>query len=140
LPTSDGRTSSPDVRSFILRALTIACAIYLSGAHWLILQGTAWTKMLVDRSQTMGFVAAAHTTFDGDHPCEMCKVVSKGTKSEQAPAGVLPKGAKLFNVPLIQPSVAVLPPPVSVPFSYLPDSVCSAPVRADAPPTPPPLA
>ncbi len=134
-----GNTTTP-VRSFILRALTIACAIYLSGAHWLILQGTAWTKMLVDRSQTMGFVAAAKTTFDGDHPCEMCKMVSKETKSEQAPEGVLPKGAKLFEVTVLQPSETTLPNPVSEPFSYLPDSICSAPVRADAPPTPPPLA
>ncbi len=134
-----GNTTTP-VRSFILRALTIACAIYLSGAHWLILQGTAWTKMLVDRSQTMGFVAAAKTTFDGDHPCEICKVVSKGAKTEQAPAGVLPKGAKLFEVTVLHPSETALPIPVSEPFSYLPDSICSAPVRADAPPTPPPLA
>ena len=96
--------------------------------------------MLVDRSQTMGFVAAAKTTFDGEHPCEMCKVVSDGTKNEQTPAGLLPKGAKLFEVSLIRPDCAMLPAPVSEPFSYLPDSTCSAPVRAEAPPTPPPLA
>jgi hypothetical protein len=133
-----GECSAADVRAFILRALTIACAIYLSGAHWLILQGAAWSRMIVERSQTMGFTVAVQTTFDGDHPCKMCKVVNTGAKSENAPAGVLPKGAKLFEVTVVEPSGTPLPVPVAGEFSY-PAFVCSVPVRTDAPPTPPPL-
>jgi hypothetical protein len=128
------------VRPFILRALTIACAVYLSGAHWLILQGTAWTTMLVNRSQTMGFAAAVQTTFDGDHPCEMCHAVTEGTENERTLDGILPKGAKLFEGSMLQPSGTVIPEPVSESFSYFPDGLSTAPARADAPPTPPPLA
>jgi len=95
--------------------------------------------MLADRSQTMGFAAAVQTTFDGDHPCEMCKAVDKGTKSENSPEGVLPKGAKLFEVTVVEPSDTPVPVPASGSFSYA-EFVCSAPMRADVPPTPPPLA
>ncbi len=128
------------MRQLTLRILTIACAIYLSGTHWLILQGTAWTKMLVERSQTMGISQAVKTTFDGEHPCAMCNSVSKGVKQESQQTGVLPKGAKLFEAMLLAPKVAALPMPVSTTFAYPFAPHLPALARADAPPTPPPLA
>jgi hypothetical protein len=128
-----------NVRIFVLRVLTIACAIYLSGAHWSILQGAAWARMIVDRSQSMSLTQALSTTFDGDHPCEMCNAVTKGVSEEKAPSGIIPKGTKLFETSLDIPPAAVLPQPLVAVHEY---PVEESPVyltRADAPPTPPPL-
>ena len=55
-------------------------------------------------------------------------------------AGVLPKGAKLFEAMLLAPKVAALPRPVSTTFAYPFAPHLPALARADAPPTPPPLA
>lgn len=54
------------------------------GAHWALLQGVAWVGMAVTYSVERGsLVEGLEMTFDGDHPCPMCKAVKKGTESEQ---------------------------------------------------------
>ena len=57
-----------------------------SGGHWMALQSLAWTRMLVSYSRDGQIVAAVTKTFDGRHPCSLCKVVekSKQTEPEQA--------------------------------------------------------
>ena len=53
------------------------------GFQWTLLQSVAWTVMVLDRSAEMGWVQALETTFDGQHPCALCKVVRKGRDSQQ---------------------------------------------------------
>lgn len=53
------------------------------GFQWTLLQSVAWTVMLLDRSAQMGWVQAMETTFDGHHPCALCKVVRKGRDTQQ---------------------------------------------------------
>lgn len=53
------------------------------GFQWTLLQSVAWTVMLLDRSAEMGWVQAMETTFDGHHPCALCKVVRKGRDTQQ---------------------------------------------------------
>ena len=65
------------------KLLLAACALHLSGAHWALLQVTAWTGMLVERSQTSGVVAAVVTTFDGEHPCALCTAITAGQTEEK---------------------------------------------------------
>jgi hypothetical protein len=59
-------------------------ALFL-GVHWFALQSVGWASMLVSRSQTAGWQEAVRTTFDGEHPCEVCKLVSAGRKAEKQP-------------------------------------------------------
>lgn len=57
-----------------------------SGGHWVAFQTLAWTRMLVSYSQDTTFVDAVTKTFDGQHPCALCKTIEKGRGSQkQAP-------------------------------------------------------
>jgi hypothetical protein len=53
------------------------------GAHWTLLQTAAWTTMLVNNLQAGSFQAAAEKTFDGQHPCCLCKAIAAGKQSER---------------------------------------------------------
>jgi hypothetical protein len=63
--------------------LLIVALLAATGGHWALLQTVAWTNMLADNLRTESLGAAIAKTFDGEHPCSMCKAISKGKKSEQ---------------------------------------------------------
>lgn len=52
------------------------------GLHWALLQTVAWTGMLVRYSREGSLAEAIAKTFDGRHPCSLCKVVAQ-SKAEQ---------------------------------------------------------
>ena len=62
--------------------LALALAAML-GAHWTLLQTVAWTTMLADNLQSNSFQVAAEKTFDGKHPCCLCKAIAAGKQSEK---------------------------------------------------------
>jgi hypothetical protein len=51
--------------------------VFLTGSQWLVLQGVAWTGMLIQYSIDENIVAGVQKTFDGEHPCAMCKAIDK---------------------------------------------------------------
>jgi hypothetical protein len=53
------------------------------GARWPLLQTVAWTTMLADNLCTHSVKEAMTETFDGNHPCPLCKAIAAGKKSEQ---------------------------------------------------------
>src|SRR5262245_52811445 len=53
------------------------------GAHWVVLQSVAWTTMLADNLRTASFPVAVERTFDGKHPCSLCKQIAKGKQTEK---------------------------------------------------------
>ncbi|HTR43597.1 MAG TPA: hypothetical protein VMH87_18445 [Pseudomonadales bacterium] len=52
------------------------------GAHWALLQTVAWTTMLASNLQSTSFHEAMSMTFDGNHPCPLCKAIAAAKKSE----------------------------------------------------------
>lgn len=42
----------------------------------------AWSKMIVDYSAQDGLIEGTRKTFDGEHPCSMCKAITEGKKQE----------------------------------------------------------
>ncbi len=56
-----------------------------SGGHWMALQSLAWTRMLLSYSRDGKIVAAVAKTFDGRHPCSLCKEVEKSKQTEPQP-------------------------------------------------------
>lgn len=68
---------------FVRYLLVLGAILHLSGGQWGILQGIAWAKMLVDYSQADGLREGIKKTFDGEHPCELCKSISKSRESEK---------------------------------------------------------
>lgn len=97
------------MRNWALRAgqyLLLATLFVSFGGHLALLQTIAWGNMLVNYSQTTSVKEAAKMTFDGDHPCPMCKLVKQSKKDEdQKP---LVKAAN--NVEVILPAVIALEP------------------------------
>jgi len=73
----------------VLRRLghwAVVCAlVFTIGAHWAVLQSVAWIGMTVSYSQTSSLREALIKTFDGLHPCKLCKAVQEGKRSEKKP-------------------------------------------------------
>ena len=82
----------------------LVCALMVSiGGHWLVLQSVAWTTMFAANLANHASVReAVSQTFDGQHPCELCKVVRAGKQSEQKselPSPTLKKLEFVNNAP-----------------------------------------
>ena len=59
-------------------------ALVLSlGLHWTVLQSAAWVGMVVAYSKDASIGEALEKTFDGAHPCPLCKMVESGSKSDE---------------------------------------------------------
>jgi hypothetical protein len=61
------------------------------GLHWMLLQSVAWTTMLAANLRSGSLQAAVQQTFDGKHPCCLCKAIAnakQGEKKNDFPAPV----------------------------------------------------
>jgi hypothetical protein len=65
------------------RLLLILALLGATGAHWAALQSVAWATMLADNARSADFGEALVKTFDGRHPCKLCKQVAAGRQSEK---------------------------------------------------------
>ena len=63
--------------------LLIAGMFAACGGHWLVLQSVAWSGMLVEYSRTANLTVAVEKTFDGLHPCGLCREIQSGKQNEQ---------------------------------------------------------
>ena len=112
----------------------VVCALVFSiGAHWALLQSVAWIGMAVSYAHNSTLSEALVKTFDGQHPCKLCKAVEEGKKSErkQTPQKPINK-LDLFCLPS---SLALKGPP----FLPIP-TACASAIFApgEPPPYPPP--
>jgi hypothetical protein len=119
----------------------MALSLFLvAGGHWAMLQGVAWATMVHDFSRNGSLTQAVEKTFDGKHPCAMCKKIAKAKNSdasgENAPVTVkIDKKAEVF----VKAPGSELPTPVSRPFAYGPAPFVSIPELCFAPPVPVPI-
>src|SRR5206468_7477725 len=67
----------------ICRVLTIFALCCAIGLHWIALQSLAWTTMIIDYSKREPLCHAIAQTFDGAHPCSLCKMVNKAKSTER---------------------------------------------------------
>jgi hypothetical protein len=68
----------------LMRGLVVLALCVSIGLHWVALQSVAWVGMAVTYSVEKGSVVEGLSdTFDGDHPCPLCKAVEKGVDSEK---------------------------------------------------------
>ena len=63
--------------------LMIVAVLSATGTHWLALQSVAWSTMLAENLQTASWQRAVQKTFDGKHPCCLCKAIAKDKQSEK---------------------------------------------------------
>jgi hypothetical protein len=62
----------PPPVTFLRKLLAISLVLLMQGPAMLV-QEVAWVNMLVTYTQERGLKRGVIETFDGDHPCEMCK-------------------------------------------------------------------
>ncbi|MGC1320737.1 MAG: hypothetical protein WA849_01010 [Candidatus Udaeobacter sp.] len=115
------------------RIVTIFALCSAIGLHWLTLQSIAWTSMIIDYSKRGTLCQAIAQTFDGAHPCSLCRVVNKANSTE-----------KKSDLQVLTPKVdmiCVWRTPSSlrpfIPFEYTVRDFCSSQIGR-SPPVPPP--
>ncbi len=121
------------------RAFLVLLVCLLSGGHWAVLQGIAWTGMIVDYSREATLWDGVRKTFDGQNPCNMCMAINRGMQEEAARNSEAPAprvdDVRLFG---LQPtSTRVLrPAPRALDYEVVGHPPLEAP--GGKPPVPPP--
>jgi len=88
--------------------LVVLALVLTTGLHWAALQTVAWTTMLAANLTTRSLTEAVAETFDGDHPCPLCKAISARKKSENKSEALTLK-LKLEFPPLAKEFALVAP-------------------------------
>ena len=114
--------------------MVILALVVSTGTHWGVLQTVAWTAMLVDNLRTYSIAEAATRTFDGQHPCCLCKAIAAGKRTEQKAQYPLP--VSKFEFPPMPDQLVLMAP---AQFAWLPGAGDSfAETVSFPPPMPPP--
>lgn len=123
----------PRVISRLSRVLVVLALLASVGGHWMLLQSVAWTRMIVERSREASFAQAVQSTFDGEHPCAMCKRIAGGKQEEKQPD----KAPVAATIDLLMELrvITLLPPSERLVFALQTQESAS---RMERPPVPPP--
>ena len=74
----------------VMVLLALFAVLTAGGNHWLVLQSAAWVGMFVRFAQEDSVGEALEKTFDGKHPCPLCRKVQEGrSQDRQGPAALL---------------------------------------------------
>jgi hypothetical protein len=111
----------------------VLALVTMLGAHWALLQGVAWTTMLADNLHCSSFHDAVTKTFDGNHPCCLCKAIAAAKQSEKK-TEFSSQSQKLEFPPLKENFVLIAPSQ----FQLLPLENFLAKPLAEKPLLPPP--
>lgn len=103
------------------------------GLPWACLQSVGWVKMVVSYSRHTSLMEAVSMTFDGRHPCKICKAVNQHEK--ETGQSVAKAEKKKFSWTILSTDSFI---PVTVILSMVPEPCFSIEKTWGAPPTPPP--
>lgn len=121
--------------NIVLKTTTVVLLVLSLNLQWVLLQTVAWTGMIVSYSQVNSFTEALRMTFDGKHPCPLCKVVEAGRDEakdqEQQKAKLLKKGELALIWQPLEFDFKCQTEPIPAPDVF-------ADARGDAPPKPRP--
>lgn len=98
--------------------------LHLCGGHYGVLQGLAWTQMIISYSAESGWIEGARQTFDGEHPCDLCVAIADAKQKDSDPANHGPQrrgidsGLELKPCPLSSPLVIAEPALRNLPLGY----------------------
>jgi hypothetical protein len=113
--------------------LLIVALLSATGGHWALLQTVAWATMLANNARTECLADAITKTFDGRHPCPMCRQIAESRQSEKK--SDMQIETRKLEYPR-EVAVFIFTPPNH--FFLLGERISSAPLLTEAPPTPPP--
>ena len=100
----------------------LVAVLTATGTHWSLLQSIAWTRMLAANLRTDSFTAAVQKTFDGNHPCALCKTIAAGKQAEQKKEFTAP--LQKFEFPPVNKVFVLTSPPVRRWQSRFPPDRC----------------
>lgn len=130
-------SSRPDV-SLLPRIarLAVVGAICLSlGMHWALLQGIAWTGMLISFASEGAVIEAVQKTFDGQHGCALCHKVKEGRDANHKQPQQTGQSTQKIIAVLVE--ITTLIPPAGKTISFVPLHEMLV-RRTELPETPPP--
>ena len=119
-----------------LRLALAGLVLEMTGGQFMLLQTVAWTQMIVAYSRNAPLKEALKETFDGRHPCEMCKGIQKARQTEKKP-DVGQVNLKLKREIFCQPHAAIVCSPPQ-PFRFQIVSDVNRGAWSERPPVPPP--
>lgn len=67
-----------------IRALALLLVLLMQGPATFV-QELAWAGMLVNYTRSQGVMTGVKQTFDGEHPCELCKKAAELRRDENTP-------------------------------------------------------
>jgi hypothetical protein len=111
----------------------VIALVLTTGLHWATLQTVAWAAMLANNLRYESLTEAVSQTFDGEHPCCMCKAIAAAKKSGQKTELAL--SVQKFEYPPATETLVLVAP---TRFHLLPQASFSAEVLTHEPPVPPP--
>jgi hypothetical protein len=110
--------------------VALACSI---GLHWALCQAFAWANMVATYSRDTSLTEAIVKTFDGKHPCPLCKQISKSKRAEKKTDSTL--DLKKQEFPYVATLFLFEPPSF---YWEMRDPANAGPALPHAPPVPPP--
>jgi hypothetical protein len=111
--------------------LVVAALVVSIGLHWAVLQSAAWVGMAVAYSVEKGVIEGLSDTFDGAHPCPLCKAVDEGKQDKEKTGAKSP--IKKLEVLVVRRISFIPPNGVSIQYASLderPVRLESMPLRA----------
>ncbi|HEY2328428.1 MAG TPA: hypothetical protein VGI63_01270 [Verrucomicrobiae bacterium] len=97
------------------KVLVVAALVVMTGAHWAALQTVAWTTMFAANMSCDSFTQAVSKTFDGEHPCCLCKAIAAAKKSGKKSEAV--SSALKMEFPLLKENWVLIAPRLFEEFS-----------------------
>jgi hypothetical protein len=120
------------------RLLLLTSLMVSIGGQWLVLQGVAWVGMAVSYSLEAGSVSSGLSkTFDGEHPCPLCKAVKKASQEDNGATAPGDKGFGKAKVELSEDGWVKIFPPTPMRTAHAVDKVQWV-ARMIVPEVPPP--
>lgn len=105
------------------------------GMHWALLQGIAWTGMLISFARNGAVIEAVEKTFDGQHGCALCAKVKEGRDSDQKQPQQTGQPLKKLDAMLVTLVKLVAPAAETMPFAVFREVTVK---RNEKPEMPPP--
>jgi hypothetical protein len=117
-----------------MRLLLLCLILQIIGGQYFLVQMVAWSQMIATYSKTTSLTEALKETFDGQHPCDLCKSIEKAKQTEKKPETVAVNLKQDYFCEIN--SVIILTPPLHS-WSQT-ELVQDSHLLSEPPPTPPP--
>lgn len=128
------RTTS-SLLSRIARLVVVGAICLSLGMHWALLQGIAWTGMLISFAREGAVVEAVQKTFDGKHGCTLCHKVKEGRESNRNQPRQAGQSLKKIDAVLVEITRLIAPAAETMSFVMTHEILAR---RNELPETPPP--